>query len=206
MERDNQDLYYHGGVGEENRHNFGPANRDREDYGRAFDHRDRDHTFDSDRFRNYQRRDYDMENRYYENMRGNQNNLSDIRQGYGVGSTGGSGYGYDSDRNGNRQQQHRQQQQGYGSGKMGGYSGSAFGGANYSAHGDFGGSPEYGNMSSGGGNLNDSASSSGYGSPNQGSRNSSNYNTYRSNEGQNKYSGSYDRGGYRNYDPNNRWR
>ncbi|MBF9254449.1 hypothetical protein I2I11_14185 [Pontibacter sp. 172403-2] len=206
MERDNRDLYFHGGLGEENRRNYGPADRDREDYGRAYDHRDRDHTFDSDRFRNYQRRDYDMENRYYENMRGNQDNLSDIRQRYGVSSYKGSGYGYDSDRNGNWQQQRRHSQQGYGSGRMGGYSGSAFGGANYSAHGDFGGSPEYGNMSGGGGNLNDDASSSGYGSGYQEDDNAGNYNTYRGQSIHPNYSGSYDRGGYRNYDPNNRWR
>ncbi|WP_347156770.1 hypothetical protein [Pontibacter chitinilyticus] len=242
MRRDNQDLYFHGGLGAENRRYQGPGNAGQEDFGRAYDHRDLDHGSASDHFRNASRRDYDMENSYYENLRAEQPHKYGNRQRY---DNNGSGYGYDSDRNGNRQERHQQhRQQGYDAGKYGGYSGAAFGGANYSAHGSFGGSPEYGAMSGGGGNENNGASSSGYG--NQSERNDRGEPSYRSgryhnssrnagyesnsrNDAQERYrndnsnynyvrndkygvhrygtnSGAYDRGGYHNYDPNNRWR
>lgn len=116
---------------------------------------------DSDRSREYRNRDYDMERNYYSNTRGDGGNLGDVRQGYGISSFTGTSDRYNnlSDMERNR----NQDEQGYGTGRLGGYSGSRFGGANYSAHGDFGGSSDYGSMSGSGGNMDNLTSSSGYG-------------------------------------------
>jgi len=117
---------------------------------------------DSDRFRNYRSRDYDMEQNYYGNTRGDRGTLGDVRQGYGISSFAGTSDRYNtaSDR---QRERNNQFEQGYGTGRMSGYSGSAFGGSNYSANGDFGGSSGYGSMSGSGGNMDDYVSSSGYG-------------------------------------------
>lgn len=117
---------------------------------------------DRDDFRNYRSRDYDMERNYYDNTRGDRGMLGDVRQGYGISGFGGTSDRYDTASEMQREQ-NAQFEQGYGTGRMSGYSGAAFGGANYSAKGDFGGSSHYGSMSGSGGNMDDYASSSGYG-------------------------------------------
>ncbi|WP_276496400.1 hypothetical protein [Pontibacter litorisediminis] len=119
--------------------------------------------FDANRFQNYPSRDHDMEDNYYDNTRGRQRELGNIRQGYGFPSFGDSADSYKGDMRHMQRERRAQQEQGYGSGRMSGYSGAAFGGSNYSAHGDFGGSSHYGSMSGGGGHMDDTVSSSGYG-------------------------------------------
>lgn len=122
---------------------------------------DNDRFSDRDRSSDYRSRDYDMERNYYSSTRGDGANLGDVRQGYGISSFTGTSDRYNtlSDMERNR----NQREQGYGTGRLGGYSGSRFGGANYSAHGDFGGSSDYGSMSGSGGNMDRLTSSSGYG-------------------------------------------
>ncbi|MCX2740288.1 hypothetical protein [Pontibacter anaerobius] len=141
---------------------FGREHQDRYSHGNnPHDFRDR-RDFDANRFQNYRSRDYDMEDNYYDNTSNRRHDLGDIRQGYGISSFEGSSDRYD-DMRGMQRERRAQQEQGYGSGRLSGYSGSRFGGANYSAHGEFGGGSGYGSMSGGGGNMDDSVSSSGYG-------------------------------------------
>lgn len=198
MRNDRENRYYHGGLWTgKDTYNFDRDTRDG-DFGREHqdryqggnnpqDFRDR-RDFDANRFQNYRSRDYDMEDNYYENTRGRKHDLGDIRQGYGISSFGGSSDRYDDMRDMQRERR-AQQEQGYGSGRMSGYSGSRFGGSNYSAHGDFGGSPGYDSMSGGGGNMDDAVSSSGYGG---GYGNTS----VHSNRGMPNYSGSGRSSGY----------
>ncbi|WP_439883518.1 hypothetical protein ACSX1A_10155 [Pontibacter sp. MBLB2868] len=154
MNSDNRHRYYRNSEGD-SRSASGNYNR-----GNANWHEQDDRN--SDRFRSYRDHDYEMEQDYYDNVQGERHNLDDIRQGYGYSSFGGSSDRYDEGRRMERER-NAQRQQGYGSDRMGGYSGSRFGGANYSSHGSFGGSPDYGAMSGGGGNADDYVSSSGYG-------------------------------------------
>jgi hypothetical protein len=130
---------------------------DRSDFGRNR------YASDRDNFQSYRSRDYDMERNYNDNTRGRQGDLGNIRQGYGISDFGGTSDRYNTVGDMQRER-NAQQQQGYGSGRMSGYSGSRFGGSNYSTHGEFGGSERYGSMSGGGGNIDDYVSSSGYGS------------------------------------------
>ena len=109
----------------------------------------------------YRQQDYHMEQDYYDSV-GNRRQLENVRQGYGFPGFGRSSEDENYMDEMKRERESRQRQ-GYGSGRLGGYSGSAFGGANYSAHGDFGGAPHYGSMSGYGGNADDYVSSSGYG-------------------------------------------
>lgn len=184
MERDDRNRYYQGGYSNENRSGDNRENRYSRDLNQEFErehqsshqnivndsgnfYRDsayeRDH--DNSRFQNYRSHDYDMERNYYENPRGNQDNLGDIRQGYGISSFGGTSDRYNT-ANDMQRERNAQFEQGYGSGRMSGYSGSRFGGSNYSATGNFGGSSDYGSMSGSGGNIDDYVSSSGYGGGN----------------------------------------
>ncbi|GAB3199400.1 hypothetical protein ABID22_002326 [Pontibacter aydingkolensis] len=112
--------------------------------------------------RDYRQQDYDMERNYYRNVGNKPHDLDNIRQGYGMSSFGNAHNEYNELENMERER-NQLQRQGYGAGRMGGYSGSAFGGANYSSHGDFGGSEAYGSMSGHGGNADRFVSSSGYG-------------------------------------------
>lgn len=192
MERNDRDRYYRGGYnndrndydydndrGRDYRNEYDRYGRDdrndrpgrelkqefEKDYRRHRNERysDNDRFSDSDRSSDYRNRDYDMERNYYDNTRGNRGELGDIRQGYGM-----SGFTGTSDRYDNMSEMQRnrsaQNEQGYGSGTIGGYSGSRYGGSNYSARGDFGGSSGYGSMSGGGGDMDDLSNSSGYGS------------------------------------------
>lgn len=178
MERYEQDNYYHGGVGEENRRYQSHGQNYHNDFGRGYDRRpdnyfngrsieerrqdmsqydnharlrSGNHDFDNEAYSNFQRNNQQLRNAYDNQVRREHHQLDDIRQGYGVpefGNKSGSGY---------------QQEQGYNSGRMSGYSGAAFGGSNYSAHGGFGGAPEYGAMSGDRGNVTQYTSASGYG-------------------------------------------
>ncbi|TPE46385.1 hypothetical protein [Pontibacter mangrovi] len=226
MRDEQEDKYYHGGLGAANfRRDFDRDTRDG-DFGRDYqnryrngnnaqDFRDR-RDFDTHRFENYPSRDHDMEDNYYSHSRRRSHDLDDIRQGYGYSSFGSSAGPEHHRREG--MERERRAQQGYGTGRMGGYSGSAFGGANYSAHGSFGGAPEYGAMSGGGGNARHDVSSSGYGGGHSNAsmhpdrsthtdRGEPNYlgNDRNPRERQSYWgrgSGRTDRGGYRNEDPN----
>lgn len=269
MENDFESRYHHGSPGSGNRHTEERRNDLRDgDFGREYENRYR-----SNDGRNRMSYDaYKSDNKW---MKSSVPSWDERRatRGYGVeDSAGGSGYGYDSDRNGNDRTPGSRDQGGYGTGRMGGYSGSGFGGSNYSSHGSFSGNSAYGSMSGGGGNVGWGASSSGYGNQNsysdrgvpdydmsrlgRDSGSGSNYgatnysggtgheNSNRSNAwGERSYGGatenfsgrsmglntsseddsykgygsnnsrngsgkserSYDRGGYYNYDPNNRW-
>ncbi|MBC5992330.1 hypothetical protein [Pontibacter cellulosilyticus] len=115
---------------------------------------------------NYRHRDYDMERDYYSHVGNSHHDLDNIRQGYGIPSFGNSSDSRYSEIEEMKRERDSQRMQGYGSGRLGGYSGSAFGGSNYSSHGDFGGSSEYGAMSGYGGNSDHDVSSSGYGGGN----------------------------------------
>jgi hypothetical protein len=175
MNRHERDRYYQD-YGNENRQDFNRYDRQGRDltpqfereYQRQYQDEDRSdfgrnrYSSDRDKFQSYRSRDYDMERNYNDNTRGRKDDLGNIRQGYGI-----PGFGGTSERNdtvGDMQRERKaQQQQGYGSGRMSGYSGSRFGGSNYSTHGEFGGSDRYGSMSGGGGNSDDYVSSSGYG-------------------------------------------
>ncbi|WP_266206076.1 hypothetical protein [Pontibacter kalidii] len=170
-DRDN-DRYYHSGLWSgRDVYDFDRDTRDG-DFGREYQDRYRDgnnprdfrdrRDFDANRFQNYRSRDYDLEDNYNENTRGRHHELGNIRQGYGFSSFGSNTGRHDEMRNMERERR-AQQEQGYGSGRMSGYSGSRFGGANYSAHGDFGGSSRYGSMSGDSGNVDDYVSMSGYG-------------------------------------------
>ncbi|GAA4425142.1 hypothetical protein GCM10023188_05830 [Pontibacter saemangeumensis] len=180
MERNDRKHDHEGGYGHENRY---PSNRSGREYGdlkQQFEReyrdshreaRDSDNFYrdsgyerddDNSRFRNYRSRDYDMERNYYENTRGDRGTLSDVRQGYGISSFGGTSDRYNT-ANDMQRERNAQFEQGYGTGRMSGYSGSRFGGSNYSATGDFGGSADYGAMSGSGGNQENYVSSSGYG-------------------------------------------
>ncbi|WP_162053157.1 hypothetical protein [Pontibacter pamirensis] len=163
----------------DNRYDYDPNNRyDRNDrpgrelkqeferdYRRQRNDRysDNDRFSGSDRTSDYRNRDYDMERNYYENTRGNRGELGDIRQGYGMSGFTGTSDRYDT-MNDMERNRSAQNELGYGSGTIGGYSGSRYGGSNYSAHGDFGGSSNYGSMSGSGGDMDDLSNSSGYGS------------------------------------------
>ncbi|PRY09748.1 hypothetical protein CLV24_11887 [Pontibacter ummariensis] len=161
-------------------------NRSSSDYNREFDQKlhggyNRDHgsgfrgedegpynqNKGRSRSQSYRSRDYDMERDYYENTRRDRHELGDIRQAHGYMSFSDnnlSSSGGNEDLEDMQRERRARYEQGYGSGRLGGYSGSAFGGANYSAHGDFGGSPDYGSMSGSGGNADDYASPSNYSS------------------------------------------
>lgn len=132
------------------------------DYGRDYENR-----FRTDRDRNdeYRNRDYTMERDYYKNMQNSTNDMSNIRQGYGVPSFSSDSYQQTSDDIARRMQRDRDRLRKLSnSGNQdSGYSGSRFGGSNYSAHGDFGGSSEYSAMSGDRGNVDDYTSMSGYG-------------------------------------------
>ena len=233
MERYNRDRYYHSGLGTENRRDWDRSTRDG-DFGRDYENRFRS---DRDRNEDYRRHYHSLEQNYYDNTQGQHHNLDNIRQGYGYSSfeSGNNENLRDSGEeiaNRMRRDRERLQQQGYGSGRMSGYSGSAFGGSNYSSHGDFGGSSDYGAMSGDDGNVEDYVSMSGYGGgqgsisthsdrdyPNYSrSRFSEQYGNYdRRDNDRSQVRGNYsdsnyrrnsdriDRGGYENYDPNNRW-
>ena len=175
MERNDRKHYYEGAYGNENQYpgnrsnrGYGDLNRqsERQHRGRDSDSFYRDSAYERDddnsRFRNYRSRDDDMERNYYENTRGDRGMLGDVRQGYGISSFGGSSDRYNT-ANDMQRERNAQFEQGYGTGRMSGYSGSRFGGSNYSATGDFGGSSDYGSMSGSGGNTDDYVSSSGYG-------------------------------------------
>ncbi|ARS35601.1 hypothetical protein CA264_09200 [Pontibacter actiniarum] len=111
----------------------------------------------------YRSRDYGMEDNYYENTRRDRRSLGDIRQGYGFSSFGDASDSYENDMHDMQRERNARYDQGYGNGRLSGYSGSAFGGANYSAHGGYGGAADYGAMSGARGNMEDYVSSSGYG-------------------------------------------
>jgi hypothetical protein len=238
-ERDNNSYYHTGLWSGRDVYDFDRDTRDG-DFGREHQDRYRDgnnprdfrdrRDFDANRFQNYRSRDYDLEDTYNESTRGHRHELSDVRQGYGIPSFGNSSGRHEEVRDMQRERR-AQQEQGYGSGRMSGYSGSRFGGANYSAHGDFGGSDRYNAMSGGGGNMERTVSASGYGGghsnasmhpdrsthsdrgePNYlgGNRNlreqrafggNSNWDERR-HRSDHHSSGRTDRGGYRNYDPN----
>ncbi|GAB3527922.1 hypothetical protein GCM10027443_04990 [Pontibacter brevis] len=131
---------------------------------------------DRDSSRDYRNRDYDMERNYYSNTRGDRGTLGNVRQGYGISGFSGTSDRYDriNDMQRNRSAQN---DQGYGSGTIGGYSGSRYGGSNYSAHGDFGGSSNYGSMSGSGGDMDNLSNSSGYGSSSYSDRGQPDYST-----------------------------
>ncbi|HEY4652494.1 MAG TPA: hypothetical protein VIG72_13815 [Pontibacter sp.] len=257
MERDERNRYYHGGAGDENRRDWDRNSRDG-DFGRDYENRFRS---SRDRDQDYRRHYHALEDEYDRSVQGNGPGMSTIRQGYGIASFEGRDRFTDTGEDiaqRMRRDRERLQQQGYGSGQMGGYSGSAFGGSNYSSHGDFGGASNYGSMSGGGGNVDEYVSMSGYGGDRgsisnnhdrgvpdysnrqfgdqygeglgsgRGGTGRGNYSSfsnyspdnYSSSKGNDKYtgyrhqsnSGNYssdynnrDRGGYENYDPNNRW-
>ncbi|WP_162425721.1 hypothetical protein [Pontibacter pudoricolor] len=162
MERYDRDKYYHGGLGTGNRKDWDRSSRDG-DFGRDYENRFRT---DRDRNEEYRRRNHEMNDNYYSNTHGEDDNLSTIRQGYGIAGFGNEGRFTDTGEDiaqRMRRDRERLHDQGYGSGRTSGYSGSAFGGSNYSAHGDFGGSSRYGSMSGGEGNVEDYVSMSGYG-------------------------------------------
>lgn len=163
MGTNERDRYYHGGAGAENRRNWDRSSRDG-DYGRDYENRFRT---DRDRNREYYSHHHDPEEKSYNVNDQRERNYNTGRQQHNFRDRGS-----DADRYANtvdnveqrmRYDRARLQQQGYGSGQMSGYSGSAFGGSNYSSHGDFGGSNAYGAMSGGGGNTDDYISMSGYG-------------------------------------------
>ncbi len=239
MNRNEKDKYYHSGLGSENRRNWDRSTRDG-DYGRDYENR----------FRTDEDRQHEVRRRHFPES--GDLNSNDTRN-YGVGSDyyGRTNTNYrrgyntpdyvarmEEDREKLRSLSPKNQEQR----NLGGYSGSAFGGSNYSSHGDFSGADEYGAMSGDQGNVDDYPSMSGYGGgrPSQ-SAGSRNYNERYGNSGsgmdrdnrtgnyssgnqrntnygstENRYSSrdrnksdrdnrSADRGGYRNYDPNNRW-
>ena len=175
MKRNDRVRYYHGGLGEENWKDYdrdlrdGDFGREHEDRYRSREgHRDfRDRRdFDRDRFRNYRSRDYEMEQNYYDNTRGEQHTLENIRQGYGFPSfvsSSNRASGPENEVENMRRERQAQRDQGYGAGRLSGYSGAAFGGSNYSVHGGFGGASDYGSMSGDRGDMGDYVSSSGYG-------------------------------------------
>ncbi|GHA55143.1 hypothetical protein [Pontibacter akesuensis] len=165
---------------------------------------------DNNRFQDYRSRDYDMERNYRDNTRGQQGRLGDIRQGYGISSFDQNSDRYGSGMNNMQRERNSQMHQGYGSGRMSGYSGSRFGGSNYSSDGDFGGSSNYDSMSGTDGNMDRYVSTSGYGG---GDNDNSGYggrgSAYGSSDygmGSNRYgsrnNNRRDRGGYFNEDRN----
>lgn len=232
-ERDNSN-YYHGGlqsgrdVYDFNRDtrdgDYGKEHQDRYRHGHnPRDFRDR-RDFDANRFQTYPKLDYDMEQNYYEHTQGRGHELTNVRQRYGFPGFENS-HDENDDRVRHMQRERRaQQEQEYRSGRMGGYSGSAFGGANYSTHGDFGGADRYNAMSGSGGNAEHLPSASGYGSGHSNNsmhpdrsthtdRGEPNYFHQDRNprerryfEGNNRHQDEYgrrtDRGGYSDYDPN----
>ncbi|MER2997534.1 hypothetical protein [Pontibacter populi] len=162
MERYDRDNYYHSGLGAENRRDWDRSTRDG-DFGRDYENRFRT---DRDRNEEYRRRNQDMRDNYNRNVKGDTGGLSNIRQSYGISGFGSQGRFTDTGEDiaqRMRRDRDRLHDQGYGSGRISGYSGSAFGGSNYSAHGDFSGSSDYGAMSGGEGNVEDYVSMSGYG-------------------------------------------
>lgn len=241
MKNNFEDRFHHGSTGSGNRHEDARRNDLRDgDFGREYENR----------YRNQDGRN----RKSYDEYRSSQSRMPDMnegraRRGYDVEDTRHSGYGYDSDRNGSFRTPGQREQGGYGTGHMGGYSGSSFGGTNYSSHGSFSGDSGYGSMSGGGGNMGLNASSSGYGNSTGsgrpygnsnagygGSNKRTSWNTdpygnsYGSHGGSrnagrgtfsdgNTYKGygsgnvkgpdatgrQPDRGGYTDYDPNNRW-
>jgi hypothetical protein len=213
MRSDFANKYYHGGVVSENIHQNDRRNQLRDgDFGREYENRYKGH---------------DGRNRLDYNTYQNRNNMDPYKssylspgefrskRGYGVEESMRGGYGYDADRNGNDRNLTERNEGGYGSKRTGGYSGSGFGGSNYSAHGSYGGGNQYGSMSGGGGNMGLYSSKSGYGNPGISTdrsqpRTRSRYgdtSDYFGNSNLNKDNPNYapDRGGYTNYDPNNRW-
>ncbi|MBB6611706.1 hypothetical protein H7F15_11710 [Pontibacter sp. Tf4] len=162
MERDERNTYYHSGLGSENRRDWDRSSRDG-DFGRDYENRFRN---SRDRDADYRRHHHDLEEDYYQQTQRSGPDLSTIRQGYGITGFGSEGRYTDTGEDiaeRMRRDRERLQREGYGSGRMGGYSGSAFGGSNYSAHGDFSGASDYGSMSGDRGNVDDYTSMSGYG-------------------------------------------
>ncbi|MCJ8164276.1 hypothetical protein MKJ04_05430 [Pontibacter sp. E15-1] len=156
---------------------------------------------DYDRARSYRHQDEDVERNYHQNTRGERDALGDIRQGYGYSSFGGAP---DSGRMHNpagemQRERRAQQEQRLNSQRPGGYSGSGFGGANYSAHGSFGGSSDYGAMSGSGGNARHESSSSGYGGDQRNFSHDNNRAAYKGN--QHDYTDSFEEH-YRRRNPN----
>jgi len=149
MERDNRNRFYHGGLGDDNwrdgdrRARNGAYGRDDENrYRGGENQRDFGHRRDSDseRFRDYHRRDREMEQHYYQNTRGEHHSLGNIRQGYGFSSFEDAA-NQAGELDEMRREREALRQQGYGSGRLRGYSGAGFGGANYSVHGDLAAHP-----------------------------------------------------------------
>lgn len=201
MERDFEGRYHHGSLGSENRHTEEKRNDLRDgDFGREYENRYR-----SNDGRNRMSYDaYKSQNNWTKNSIPSWEDRG-ARRGFGIDDSAGSGYGYDSDRNGNDRTPGNRDQGGYGTGRMGGYSGSGFGGSNYSSHGSFSGNSEYGSMSGGGGNMSWGASSSGYGNRNNNSdRGVPNYDMSRLNRDSGQ-SDSYGATDYRSGNRSNNW-
>ncbi|WP_299823200.1 hypothetical protein [uncultured Pontibacter sp.] len=110
----------------------------------------------------YRNQDYEMERNYHNNEGSGQQSMRNMRQEYEIPQFNSASHGH-SPLHDMEREPRDQRKQGYGSGRMSGYSGSAFGGANYSSHGGFGGADRYGAMSGYGGNAANYVSSSGYG-------------------------------------------
>ncbi|WP_147383156.1 hypothetical protein [Pontibacter oryzae] len=171
--RDDEIRYYHGGLGaEENRRDFDRNTRDG-DFGREYEnrYRHRQHPqdyrnrrdFDAHRFEDYDRHANELNANYNRNTHISEPYLSDIRQGYGIPEFRRLGSEPHNRLDDMERERRAQQQQAYNTGRPGGYSGAAYGGSNYSTHGDFGGAPGNGAMSGAGGNSENYTSSSGYG-------------------------------------------
>ncbi|MEJ8757270.1 hypothetical protein WG947_09705 [Pontibacter sp. H259] len=160
MERYERDNYYHSGLGSENRRDWDRSSRDG-DFGRDYENRYRT---THDRDEQYRRHSYGTD-RHYGDDRRDRYSSDDISRGYGVSRLGGYGSRYNDTDYVARMERDREllQDRGYGSGRTSGYSGAAFGGSNYSSHGNFGGSSDYNNMTGRGGNDEDYVSMSGYG-------------------------------------------
>lgn len=199
MATNERDNYYHGGLGAENRRNWDRSTRDG-DYGRDYENRFRS---GKDRDREYRRHYRDLEDRYYDSTHRNGPDMSNIRQGYGISSFDDNDARFTDTGEAIAQRMQRDRDR---LRRMGGYSGSAFGGSNYSAHGDFSGSSDYGAMSGSGGNVDDYTSMSGYGGDrsnvaHSAGRNASYYN--RNNYSRDDYDDFTKRRGISNHSPDN---
>ncbi|MCC9168603.1 hypothetical protein [Pontibacter harenae] len=82
---------------------------------------------DRDRFDDYRSRDYDMEHNYYDNLRGDQGRLGDIRQGYGISSFDGTSDRYNT-LNSMQRERNAQENQAYLSGRRDGFRSTRYGG------------------------------------------------------------------------------
>jgi hypothetical protein len=162
-----RDRYYDSGLGaEDNRSEFNRyrrADNFEREYQDEYRGRQNNHPYKAND--DYKYRDYNMERDYHNKVRRDSHELDNIRQGYGYPAFRNEST-YQNDIEQMERERNAQYQQGYGSGRLSGYSGSRFGGSNYSAHGDFGSGPDYGSMSGKGGNTERYVSSSGYGGGN----------------------------------------